>query len=129
MAVDLGVGENRYSGLLEICGSGVVDFFRLDEEDASFCREVEECGGHGVAVHVAAADVERPGDFVERGYEGGIGTLFGCLGQDFCDFRGCGLAGVFHVVDEHHGFGQVGAVFPDGVGSVEIGGEGHAAFL
>ena len=56
-----------YSFFFQICAHFLVQHFALDEQDAALPCQVCVGHGHGIALHIAASDVEQPHQIVQLG--------------------------------------------------------------
>ena len=92
-----------------------------DVEDAFLGGDEEIADEDGVAVHIVAAQVECPGDVVQRGEQDAVSPAGEELFADGSQFLVTGNAGIFKRMDAHRCAGQGRAVVPQSRDGVIVG--------
>ena len=98
-----------------------VKFYFVDKEHLFFVRKIQVRHKHRRESHVAAAQVKRPCNFVERRYENGIGTHSLDFGKHTADFARRAFSGIFFFMYENLPRRAFRTTFgPHAVGYVEV---------
>ena len=111
-------------GIAQMLGHGVVHLFRRDIQVGGRVGMDDGIGERDRrAIHILAADVEGPGDRVERGQDGGVRLLRGQpVGHGGALFRGAAASEAIVMHDQARVAGRR-AVGPDGIDGIGVDGD------
>ena len=116
--------------IAEMLADIVADLFAIDEQvrGAVVAYEGERQGDRG-PLHILAADVERPGDRIERGQHGGVGLLLLQPVGNLLPLRRRTLARILVRMDDQPRPARFGPVRPDLVDRVLAHGDQFGALV
>ena len=125
---DVVIFADSHPAVLEVLAHLVGHLVLIDEQLLVVMGNKGKGDGNRREIHVVAAQVQQPGNVVEGGHQhcGGF-VVLEHLEQAF-DFCIGFLAGILHVMDKGRFTGARGAVSPNLVGRIELGGK-HEAVL
>ena len=112
----------------QIFGCLCIHFARINEQHIAVLGNIGVGNGNRVVVHVVAADIENPGNFIESWKQQGFRTLLLHLGQHTFNLALRAFAGVLHLVFKNRTQRQFRTVFVNALKRIEIGCKAETAF-